>query len=92
MSSYGARVPQTLSKPSIVLWWEMDEALIIFGSFGAWVAYTNVWSFAFLAVVPYVYVKSKSKSSNGFLKHLVYRTGLFDIPGYPSALHNEFRE
>ena len=92
MATYGARCPQTLNDPIMILWWEIDEAMIILILIFVWFI-SSSWFTAILAyAVPYGYIKSKRKASKGFFKHLLYRVGLAKLDGYPSPFIKSFRE
>ena len=85
------RFPQYLSAPYQVLWFESDDIgittllFILAMMFGGW-----FW--LIMIVGPIVYMKVKFKYTRGFLKHLLYFTGMFTMNGYPSFFEKEFTE
>lgn len=83
--------PQYLSSPLQVLWFETDQiaitmiCFVLASVFGGW-----AWSLVFAG--PYVYTKAKRKYPQGFLKHMMYFSGIKMLPYYPGYFEQEFME
>lgn len=89
--TYGAKFPQHLSSMLQLLWWEMDEAVLIFCLFASAFIFNGImWLLLF--VIPYVFIRAKRRSSKGFFKHLLYFCGLVKIEGYPTFFERFFVE
>jgi uncharacterized membrane protein YphA (DoxX/SURF4 family) len=76
----------------MIIWWELDEAMLIFFMVVFWFMASSWFTFGAAFIVPYAYIKIKRRSSNGFFKHLLYRAGLVHLDGYPSSFHTKFIE
>jgi type IV conjugative transfer system protein TraL len=92
MSAYGTRFPQFLSNQIMIIWWELDEAMLILIMVFIWFVASSWITFALVIIVPWAFIKAKRRSSRGYLKHLLYRLGLAKLDGYPSAFHRSFLE
>lgn len=89
---YGTRFPQWLSNQLQILWWEFDEAFLIFIFFGIWIM-TFTWATFFLMIiVPWLFVRAKRKNSKGYFKHLLYYCGFVKFKGYPTFFERNFLE
>jgi len=86
-----AKVPQYLHLPVQVLWFDMEEIMVmtlmyiialIFGGF-TWLA---------LVVVPFAYMQVKRRKPRGFLRHFLYQLGIFSLEGYPQPYSDRFYE
>jgi type IV conjugative transfer system protein TraL len=86
------RFPQYLSSPYQVLWMESDE-LAIFLIFLILALVFSSWLLVVLMCGgPYVYSVLKKKYPRGFLRHVLYFTGLISMRGYPSFFESDFME
>jgi len=94
------RFPQFLSRPYQVLWWETDELVVImlsylcasnFGTLFAW-NLTALLSWAFLFIIPWVYRYHKKQHPSGFLRHMLYFSGILIPKNYPSFFIQTFNE
>ncbi|RLD98232.1 MAG: conjugal transfer protein TraL [Aquificota bacterium] len=85
------RFPQYLSSPIQVLWFEADELSIILLSFMA-ASILKGYFWLMVIVAPFFYSRYKLRYPRGFLKHMLYLSGLKDLKVYPTAFHKEFLE
>ncbi len=92
MATYGTRFPQYLSGMMQILWWEMDEAAMIFLMFFAAMVFDHPLIWAGIIVVPWMYIKIKRRGSRGYFKHFLYSLGFVKLKGYPSAFERNFSE
>ena len=89
--TYGTRFPQYLSGMLQILWWELDEAALIFCLFASALIFGGLlWLLQFL--VPYLYIRAKRRSTKGFFKHLLYFCGMAKLEGYPTFFERNFIE
>jgi len=85
------RIPQFLSTPLQILWFESDDIGIcavcftLAMLFGGW-----FWLFLFLA--PYLYMRAKKRYPTSFFRHLLYFSGLKELDRYPGPFENNFIE
>ena len=92
MNNMDYSFPQYLSAPVQVLWYEADEFMVFCCCFmaamvfGGWLLYISV------IAAPWFYIKVKAKYPNGYLKHMLYISGLKDLKGYPISFEVEFLE
>ncbi len=85
------RFPQYLSAPVQVLWFESDElAMIIFFFLTASIFHGVLWILFLLG--PMLYSRLKAKYPSGFLKHMLYFSGIKKLKHYPEAFANAFSE
>lgn len=89
---YGVQAPKYLDAPIQILWWEVDEFGVVFGCFCCALYFGGIWFWGSLFVVPWLYIRAKKLGSRGFLKHLIVKSGLAGIDGYPTAFENKFME
>ena len=85
------RFPQYLSSPIQVLWFEADELSIILLSFMIASIFKG-WFWLLMIVAPFLYSRYKLRYPRGFLKHMLYLSGIKDLRAYPTAFHKEFLE
>lgn len=83
--------PQYLHRPYQVLWFETDDLGIIIVTFTLSLLFGGVF-WGFLLVVPFIYMRFKSKAPRGFFKHLLYYVGLVSFKHYPLFMAKEFYE
>jgi len=86
------KVPQYLSSPIQVFWFEADELVVILFAFMIAVVFGGFIGWGVFFVTPWAYSRSKRKYPSSFLKHLVYFSGLKVIEGYPNAFEKDFNE
>ncbi len=85
------RFPQYLSRPLQVLWWEVDEFVIVIIFFMLAMMFGYVF-YILMFIVPYLYSKNKNKYPRGFFKHILYFVGVLKLNGYPTYFEREFIE
>jgi len=74
-----------------VLWFESDEIGIILICFMLGAIFKG-WFWLLVIVGPYFYSRSKLKYPRGFLKHVLYLSGIKDLHSYPSTFEKAFYE
>ncbi len=88
----GKKVPQYLSSPYQLLWFEADDLaiMVVFFllalMFGGWLLYVSI------IAGPVIYGKIKHSYPRGFIKHIMYFTGLVGIKKYPGFWETFFVE
>lgn len=85
------RFPQYLSSPMQVLFWESDEVAIILTLLATAIVFGGVFWIVML-LGSFLYSRIKKKYPKGFLKHVIYFSGMKDLKHYPSAFQSEFTE
>lgn len=85
------KCPQHLSAPIQVLFWELDEVLIIFMFFIIAMMF-NGWAWLLLFIGPFIYSKLRKRYNKGFLIHLMYLSGIKPFKHYPISFQNKFME
>jgi len=85
------RFPQYLSAPFQVLWFESDEVGIILLFFMISSVF-GAWTWILLILGPCLYSKAKKKYPKGFLRHMLYFTGLKELKHCPNFFDNFFVE
>lgn len=88
------KVPKDINNPPTVLWFEIDEILIMLVSYvGMLFIGGKVWMWLGIGLVLTVlYMRLKRKKSKGFLKHLLYYALGLNLKLYPPGLIRKFRE
>ncbi len=86
------KFPRYLSAPFQVLWFELDDLLLMFflAALGLVLRDGLLWGLSILA--PYIYSKIKRRHPRGFLKHSFYFLGLVQMKGYPVFFDKHFIE
>lgn len=85
-------IPQYLSRPMCVLWWETDELVVGAMSFsfgmliGGWIPIVLALA-AFMA-----YRHFRKEAGRGFVNHLPYILGFKAFEGFPHAYVDKFEE
>lgn len=85
------RFPQYLSCPYQVLWLETDDMGVFFAFFILALMFGG-WFYLLMVVMPFLYGRFKHKYPRGFLKHMLYFTGIINIKRYPTFYENHFVE
>ncbi|TSK09128.1 MAG: conjugal transfer protein TraL [Geobacter sp.] len=89
--SYGTRFPQYLSMQVQILWFDIEEWILIFYVFYSIFIFGGyVW--LLFVPLPYLFIRAKRKGPKGYFKHLLYRQGLLTLEGYPTYFMRKFRE
>ena len=86
-----ARIPQYLHLPVQVLWFDAQEVLIMIGSL---VVSVTIGGYLWIVVILglFFFIPWKRSKPRGFLAHLVYRSGLVGLKGYPAPAAELFYE
>jgi len=92
MSEYSKKFPKYLHKPLMILWFELDEFMVICVGFTLCLMKTGLWHWFLFPVFVWYYMHIKRNNARGFLKHFFYFLGLFRIHGYPEYFEKEFAE
>ena len=85
------RFPQYLHKPYRVLWFEIDEVVLIGTAF----VIGNFINFKVLLLFPavfFLYRREKRRHPRGWFKQLGFFLGLVTFRGYPGAYISRFYE
>jgi len=85
------RIPQYLSAPLQVLWFEPDDLAVCIISFTIASIFKGFFWFLILAG-PFVYMRYKLKYPKSFLKHMLYFIGIKNLKHYPSIFYKNFNE
>jgi len=85
-------MPQYLSRPMCVLFWESDELVI--GLMALTIAFVVTGVIAFMVAIGVfmLYRRFRKTAGRGFLQHLPYIFGLKSFEGFPHAYIEEFAE
>lgn len=85
-------MPQYLSRPMAILFWESDELVI--GLMALTIAFVVTGIVAFLIAIGVftMYRRFRKSAGRGFLQHLPYILGLKSFEGFPHAYIDEFEE
>ena len=86
-----ARVPQYLHLPVQVLWFDMEELMVLVILYLIALVFGG-WTWLGLLVGPYTYMQVKRRKPRGFLRNLLYQAGIYSMEGYPSPYSNRFHE
>jgi len=89
--SYERKFPQHLSSPLQVLWLETDDLGIVVLCFMI-ASILKGWFWLLVIAGPLLYMRAKLKYPRGFIKHILYLSGVKDLEGYPTAFQKEFIE
>lgn len=85
------KIPQYLHRQHQILFLDADEFVFVI----LFLLFALIFGYIFwilLFVVPFAYAKGKKKYARGFLKHLLYKLGVFNFKGAPSYFENKFSE
>ncbi|MEM6415476.1 MAG: type IV conjugative transfer system protein TraL [Pseudomonadota bacterium] len=83
------RVPQYLHLPPQVLWFDTHELLVLVAAYiGSLLLKGHSW-IVMLALAVFV-IQFKRKKPRGYIAHLFYRTGLFQLKHYPVPVARRF--
>ncbi len=85
------KVPQYLSSPFQILWFETDDIGIVTALFTLAMIFGGLF-WALLIAGPFFYSRVKKKYPRGFMKHLFYFCGLVRLKGYPDYFESEYYE
>ncbi len=85
------RVPQYLSSPIKILFFEPDEFGVIVATITLSLVFGGLFWFSII-ILPLLYIRVKRKYPSSFLKHMVYMIGIKELNHYPSTFESEFQE
>ena len=90
MQNKSPRIPQHLSDPLQILWFQPDDIGICVLSF---IVASIFKGFFWLLIIvgPVIYIWAKLKYPSSFLKHMLYFVGK-DLKYYPSSFYKKFNE
>jgi type IV conjugative transfer system protein TraL len=89
--NHETRFPKYLSSPLQVLWLETDDLGIAVISFMLASIFKG-WFWFLVIIGPVLYMRAKLRYPRGFLKHLLYLSGMKDLQEYPTTFQKEFLE
>lgn len=85
-------VPQYLSRPMCVLWFETDEIVVGLMTFIFAMAVGGFIPVIMALVIFLIYRNFRKKAGRGFLIHLPYMIGLKTFQGFPHSYVTKFEE
>ncbi len=92
MSETVREFPAYLSAPFQVLWLEADDLGLFFIGLIIALLFSNLFTYAFMFLLPYSYSKFKKKYPRGFLQHTLYFMGFTRLERYPQFYETHFIE
>jgi type IV conjugative transfer system protein TraL len=84
-------VPQYLHQPIKILWFDLDEIVLVNILLMLAMIFGNIF-WLLLIVLPYVVSKSKKNKPKGFLRHYLYKIGVVDLKMVPPYFEKRFSE
>ena len=76
------KIPRYLNALPQVLWWELDEFLIVIAFMMIGILVNKGLIFGIIGViVTKFYTKVKYRRQEGYMKHLLYMLGFYNAPG-----------
>ncbi|MEL6277278.1 MAG: type IV conjugative transfer system protein TraL [Pseudomonadota bacterium] len=85
------RVPQYLHLPPQILWFDAQEILVLMAAYLGSVSFKG-YSWVVLIGIAWFFIRFKRQKPRGYILHLFYRTGLFQLKGYPLPTARKFYE
>lgn len=85
------KFPAYISQPFSVLWFELDDLLMMLMSIIVAQALGG-WFWLMVPISPYACTKLKTGAPRGFAKHVLYYLGIVKLPHYPTFFEKEFLE
>lgn len=85
------KFPQYLSQPFSVLWFELDDLLMMLMSIVVAQALGG-WFWLMVPIAPWALTRIKRGAPRGFTKHVIYYLGLSKAEHYPTFFEKEFLE
>jgi hypothetical protein len=86
-----ARMPRYIHKPLQVLWFDINEIMIIVMFYLAAMSFGGLM-WLILIGGPVLFIPYKRKQSRGYFQHVLYQVGFVELAGYPVPAANQFRE
>lgn len=87
----GERMPQYLHLPLQVLWFDTEELMLIMSIYVMALTMGGYAGLVGLAGLIW-YMKVKHNNPRGFLRHILYGSGVYTLEGYPSPFARRFYE
>lgn len=84
-------IPQYLHRPYQVLFFETEELVMLILGFFLALSFGKVFWILFI-ILPFLMAKAKRTMPRGYLKHILYLTGLVSFKGAPFSFETKFRE
>ena len=86
-----ARVPQFLHLPPQILWFDTHELLILVAAYiGS--LFLKGYAWVGMMALAVVVIRFKRQKPRGYIAHLFYRAGLFQLKHYPAPIASRFDE
>ncbi|MEM4134376.1 MAG: type IV conjugative transfer system protein TraL [Candidatus Micrarchaeia archaeon] len=85
------KIPQYLHRQVQVLWFELDEIVLI----NILLILAMIFGYVFwllLFLVPFVFSKLKKNKARGYLRHILYMIGVVNIKNVPYFTEKIFQE
>lgn len=95
MSEHDHMIPRYIDEPPQILWWEMDEAVVVMLCMILGIAINKMIHLTIVGLVAgYLIGKMKNTKQEGYLHHLAWWHGIptFDIKDIPHSHIREFTE
>ncbi|TYO96794.1 TraL protein [Geothermobacter ehrlichii] len=90
--SLSRRMPQYLTQPYQLLWFEPDDMAIMAIAYLFAMIFGGWFWWSMLIVLPTIYSRAKRNRPRGFMRHLLYMLGWSRMQGYPQYFVDEFIE
>jgi hypothetical protein len=87
-----ARVPRYLHLPVQIMWFDIEDVILIILCYSLWLILGNWMTLPFVVLVPYWFIAIKEGMPRGFIAHLLYEYGFLKMDVYPSPHVTEFVE
>lgn len=88
----GARVPRYLHLPVQIMWFDIEDIVLMILCYTVWLVIGNGWTLPLVVLVPYWFISLKADMPRGYLQHLLYSYGFISMDVYPSPQAVEFVE
>lgn len=85
-------IPQYLSRPMCILWWESDELIVGLMAFSFGFIIGGLMPLLIAAIIFTIYRRLRKEAGRGFINHLPYILGFNSFEGFPHAYVDKFEE
>ncbi len=85
------KISKWLHRPYQVLFFDSEDLGVIFFFFMLAFLFGKIF-WLFLFIFPYLILKKKKRSPRGYIKHLLYLTGLYRFKNCPTVFESRFYE
>ncbi len=85
------RVPQYLHKPPQLIWFDVQEVFVLCLAYLA-ILTLKGWAWIFVIAAAWMAIRIKRRKPRGYILHLFYRAGLFQMKNYPLPTAGKFNE